>query len=125
MMQHRNDLQPHAHGAKRIAIGDRKRNPATRLAFVQSVCRRELRWSKAHARNLATIEFRDKVGAVNPRRTEMLEGRIGSAPDGDTGGLQNLDARIWKILAQSAQVGRGRNPRETSLIIELDPVPIF
>src|SRR5580692_556987 len=62
---------------------------------------------------------------MNPRSAHLLKRRVRPTPDGNSSGLQDLDAGIQKHLVQRAQIWRRRNPLETSLVVGLAAMPVL
>src|ERR1700733_2116694 len=85
----------------------------TELACVGVRCSgREVDGHKAHAWQQTRVQGAREDSAIDPRRTEQLEGRVGAATDGDVAGLDEADAGVELRSALAAQVGGRIGPGE-------------
>ena len=66
--------------------------------------------------NRARVEVRGQASAVNPRRADLLEGRVGATTHRQVAVLDAADARIQRRLQQVPHVRRRVDPLEAELV---------
>src|ERR1700719_2483460 len=125
MMQNRRDFEPHQNGLERVTVSQIDRNPFAQCSAVKTTCWSKFCRSKPHSLHLTTVHFGDQCRRINTWRANQLECSRCSTSHRHACGLQDLNAWVQKVLAQSLQCWRLRDPREPRHVIEVSPAPIL
>ena len=103
--------QADTHRAQAIAIGDDQEDAVARLAAeLRARRRRERHRVEADARQRARVERRGQRRAVDPRRADLLERRVGAAADRDVRAFDRADPGIHRRRDHVAHVRRRVRP---------------